>query len=130
MFWDRCHSSGSRTDIGWILLWCSWKQISRKLDFKLMLWMSSVSVSILLYSSNQSNQCLFSLFLVTPAHSQTNTFMISFTCGMSQSLIIAVCTVMGLCTKQTLSLKLSSIRMNVRQLSLQSAESYQVPFLF
>ena len=64
MFWDRCHSSGSRKDIQWILLWCSWKQISRKLNFKLMLWMSSVSVSILLYSSKQSMP-FFSLFSYT-----------------------------------------------------------------
>ena len=67
--------------------------------------------------------------LGTHARILTNTLMISFTCGMSQSQTTAVSIVMVLCTKLMLLLKLSSMRINAGQLRLQPAESYQVILL-
>ena len=69
---------------------------------------------------------IYCLFSGTPVPSLTNTLMTSFSCGMSQCQTTAVNIVMVWCTKQTLSLKLSSIRTNVRQLRLQSVECFQV----
>ena len=86
--------------------------------------------SVSLFLQSGTKQCSIFSFLGTPAPLLTSTLMTSFSCGMSQCQITVVRIVMEWCTKQTLSLKLSSIRINVKQLRLQSAESYQVPFLF
>ena len=89
---------------------------------------------IILYSGEKFIICF--LTLGTPASSLTSTLITSFSCGMSQCQITVVSIVMVWCTKQTLSLKLSSIRINVRLWRLQSVEYCQVllflknPFLF
>ena len=83
-----------------------------------------------LVSIFKQKQMLFFSFLGTPAPSLTNTLMTNFSCGISQCQTTAVSIVMGWCTKQTLSLKLSSMRINVRLLRLLSAEYYQVPMPF
>ena len=123
MFWDRCCSCLSRNDLWWILFWYSWKQISWKLYCNLMLWMSIVSSIILIKATR------FIFYLGTHAPLLTNTLIPSLSCGISRSQTTAVNIVTELCTKLTLWLKLSSMKINAGQLRLQSAESYQVTFL-